>query len=227
MRPDAPVTMSDSRGRARELCATYAAAGDALGWFEALYREASAGDAVVPWADLEPNPHLCEWQRRAAYDFQGKRCLTVGCGLGDDAEYLAAAGGDVVAFDVAGTAIEWCRMRFSGSPVEYVEADVLVPRLEWDRRFDFVFEAYTLQVLPVELRQRVLAHLAGMLAPDGTLLVVSRGRDVSEPLGSMPWPLTREELVKESTLELVTFEDYFDAERPPVRRFRAVFQRAA
>jgi SAM-dependent methyltransferase len=217
----------DKRVRARELCAAYAAEGDSLGWFEALYREARDSGTTVPWADLEPNPHLRDWQRETGYDFRERRCLTVGCGLGDDAEYIATAGGEVVAFDIAPTAIEWCRARFPGSQVEYVEADLLNPPSEWDRRFDFVLEAYTLQVLPAHLRQQALRHLAGVLAPSGTLLVLCRGRDISEPAGSVPWPLTREELLENNALDSVGFEDYFDSESPPVRRFRAAFRRAA
>lgn len=47
-----------------------------------------------------------------------------------------------------------------------------------------------------------------------------------DPPGDMPWPLTREELdAREIGLPLVSFEDYYDAETPPVRRFRAVYRR--
>ena len=43
--------------------------------------------------------------------------------------------------------------------------------------------------------------------------------------GPLPWPLTREELgAGLGALDLVTFEEHFDAEEPPVRRFRAVFR---
>ena len=49
------------RKRARTLAAEAVAAGDPLAWFERLYREADAGTAIVPWADLHPNPHLLTW----------------------------------------------------------------------------------------------------------------------------------------------------------------------
>jgi len=32
--------------------------GDPAGWFETLYAEARDGQAVVPWDDRQPNPHL-------------------------------------------------------------------------------------------------------------------------------------------------------------------------
>jgi SAM-dependent methyltransferase len=220
------MTAQQGRARAQELCAQYAAAGDALGWFEAFYREAREGRTTVPWADLAPNTHLFEWHARSGFDFRDTRCLTVGCGLGDDAEYLAEHGGRVVAFDIAQTAVAWCRERFATSRVEYVAADLLAPPPEWAQQFDFVFEANTLQVLPADLRHEALRHLAGFVAPRGTLLLVCRGREPSDPPGSMPWPLTRDELREGlPMLDLVTLSEHDDAGDPPVRRFRAVFRR--
>jgi SAM-dependent methyltransferase len=216
----------DARSRARALRAQYAAEGKTCEWFEAFYREAREGLTAVPWADLAPNTHLCEWHGQTGYDYRDKRCLIVGCGLGDDAEYLAEHGGRVIAFDIAPTAVAWCRERFPASRVEYTAADLLAPPAEWEQQFDFVFEANTLQMLPAELRPQAMRRLAGLVAPSGTLLVVCRGREPSEPLGPMPWPLTREELITGvGDLDLVTFEEHYDAADPPVRRFRASFRR--
>jgi len=215
------------RTRARALAAEYAARSDALGWFEALYREAEQGRAVVPWADLVPNPHLLDWHTRERYALQGKRCLKVGCGLGDDAEYLARASADVVAFDIAPTAIARCRERFPGTSVEYVAADVLDPPRDWYEQFDFVLEAYTLQVLPSALRPSALGNIARFVRLGGTLLVICRGRDDADPEGQMPWPLTRGEfrMAPELGLREVRFEDFADQETPPVRRFRIEYVR--
>ncbi len=45
---------------------------------------------------------------------------------------------------------------------------------------------------------------------------------------NMPWPLTKEDLdvFKSAGLRQVQFEDYFDQEEPPPRRFRVEYQRA-
>lgn len=43
---------------------------------------------------------------------EGLSAVVVGCGLGDDAEALAAAGFAVTAFDVSGSAIAWAKERF-------------------------------------------------------------------------------------------------------------------
>jgi SAM-dependent methyltransferase len=135
----------------------------------------------------------------------------------------------VVAFDIAPTVIAWCRQRFPQSPVEYVVADVFEPPREWRGSFDFILEAYTLQVLPAEVRSRAMTRIADLLAPGGTLLVICRGRSATEPPGELPWPLTMEELetFTSAGLRQVHVEDYFDQEEPPARRFRVEYQRAS
>lgn len=218
-----------SREEMRRLAQESIERGDATGWFEALYRRASGSWDRVPWADLVANPFLVEWLASPAARSGGRRCLVVGCGLGDDAEALAAAGFDVVAFDVAQTAIDACRSRWRESRVDYAVADVLVPPAAWVRGFDLVFESYTLQVLPPAARAAATATLASLVAPGGRLLVLCRARDRNEPEGRLPWPLTREELDRfiEHGLTQLSCESFFDDESPPVRRFRALYQRLA
>src|SRR5947209_18068479 len=107
-----PIQMSEDSHRAvaRELANLYVEQGDPKGWFEILYRQARGEAAVIPWADLRPNPHLVEWLSRAA--LPAGRALVVGCGLGDDAELLASLGWSVVAFDISAEAIRWAHQRF-------------------------------------------------------------------------------------------------------------------
>lgn len=200
--------------------------GDALGWFEALYQQAGGNPDVVPWADMTANPNLVAWIENEGVVAGGETALVVGSGLGDDAEYLARAGFDVVAFDISTTAIAWCRRRFPNSAVHYCVADLFQPPAEWLGRFDFVFEAYTLQVLPPELRRDAAPRIARFVAPGGSLLVISRGRDAAEDPGPLPWPLTRDEIEGFAAcgLDPVSFEDYIENEEKPVRRFRAVFR---
>jgi SAM-dependent methyltransferase len=213
------------RSRARALARDAIARGEALAWFEALYREAEAGTAVVPWADLVPNPHLVSWLE--ANPTLGGRALDVGTGFGDNAEELARCGLAVVAFDVAATAVARARERFPGSSVRYVVADLLDPPADWRRAFDLVAETYTLQVLPARERGAAVQALRTFVAPAGTLLVIARGREPAEPEGAMPWPLTRGEVeaIAADGLMLTGFEDFFDDEDPPVRRLRATFRR--
>ncbi len=213
------------RARARALAAAALARGDATGWFEELYAGAS-GAAEVPWADLVANPSLLSWLAGREVDGTGRRALKVGSGLGDDAEALAQRGFSVTAFDIAPSAVAWARRRFPDSQVDYVVADVLAPPPAWREGFDLVLEAYTLQVLPADLRPVAARQIADMVAPGGTLLVIARGRGEGEDPGAMPWPLTPDELrAGFEMLTLERFDDFLDDERPPVRRLVAEYRR--
>ena len=216
-----------ARTRARQLAREFVQRGDTTGWFEAVYAQAHFHEQAIPWADMVSNPNLVQWLDRQNAQGQGHRALVVGCGLGDDAEELARRGFEVLAFDISPTAIDWCKKRFLTSQVEYVIADVLATPSAWNGSFDFVFEAYTLQSLPADVRRKAFACLAGTIAQEGTLLVICRGRSPEEHPGNLPWPLTKEELdVFLSTgLQQVQFEDYLDLEEPPARRFRVEYRR--
>lgn len=220
--------MTDAaRANARRLAAEHLRRGDPTGWFEPLYAGANGDPAAIQWADARPNPHLAAWLDRQRIADAGHAALVVGCGLGDDAEQLARGGFAVAAFDVAPTAVAWCRRRFPDSPVRYAVADVLDPPAAWAGAFDLVVEVYTLQVLPPEARRAAMARIAGFVAPGGTLLVVARGRDEADDPGGMPWPLTRAELAAFAAhgLAEAAFEDFADPEEPAVRRFRAEYRR--
>ncbi len=216
-----------SRKIARKLAQEYIQRGDPTGWFDALYSQGAGDPSIIPWADFKVNPNFEEWLSRRNIQGKGKKAVKVGCGLGDDAERLAALGFGVTAFDVSPKAVEWCRKRFPSSPVTYLTQDLFRLPPEWKGAFDFVLECYTLQVLPKDLQTKAIEHISSLIAPKGTLLVIARGREITEPPGEMPWPLLREELRDFETqgLSEVAFERYFDKEDPPVLRFRAEYTR--
>jgi SAM-dependent methyltransferase len=215
------------RKRARELASEYAGKGDPTGWFEALYKEEEQGRSVVPWADRGANPGLLEFWSTHPQSTAGRRALVIACGLGDDAEQLAAWGYDTSAFDISETAIRMARKRFPESKVDFRPADLFQPPAEWNRAFDFVFEANTVQALPFELRTQAMHRIASFVRPAGELLAIVRGREENEPLGELPWPLTRAEMndFVLAGLKQESFEEYFDNEEPPARRFRALYSR--
>ncbi len=222
------MSSDPKRSRARELAASHLAQGDAVGWFESLYAEAAGDSANVPWADLRPNTSLVEWLEGKPIGSDGRLALVVGCGLGDDAEYLAEHGFRVTAFDISPTAVAWCQSRFPRSAVTYEVGDRLAPPPDWRHAFDFVLEVYTLQVLPRELREQAMARSADTVRPGGMLLVICRGRRPEDAEGQMPWPLLRDELsaLERAGLSVETFEEFWDRhEEPPVWRFRACYSR--
>lgn len=201
---------------------------DPTAWFDALYREANGNDGLIPWAERAPNPNLVEWLQRENPASQA-RALVVGCGLGQDAEALSAYGFDVTAFDISPTAIEWARRRIPGTRVDFRVADLFEAPSKWNRAFGFVFESYTVQALPPDLRPRVVQAVADFVAPGGKLLVLARARSEEDPPGDMPWPLTERELrlFEQNGLSMLRLEDYLDREDPPVRRWRALLERTS
>jgi SAM-dependent methyltransferase len=220
--------MAKNRKFAKELAYLYHLQNRPLEWFEDLYQSGKEDMSLIPWADLNPNPNLIEWFKELENIkkiARSKECLVVGCGLGNDAEYLSDCGFVVDAFDISQTAIELCKEKFPNSKVNYFSDDLTKPLLS--KQYDFVFEAYTLQVLPADLRKTAMANLGKFVRPKGQLLLICRARDKKEDKGDMPWPLTKQEINKfRFDFHLLKFEDYFDEyEAPPVRRFRVLFEK--
>jgi SAM-dependent methyltransferase len=200
--------------------------GDPVGWFEALYQQAGGDMSIIPWADMEPNPALVEWFEREQIKAGGKTAVVIGCGLGDDAEYLAAKGYNVTAFDISPTAVAWCRGRYTETKVSYQVADLFTLSPNW--LFDLVVEVYTVQALPIALRERAIHSLARLVETGGYLLAIGRYANAPDEQDLLPWPLTREELdgYSRAGLNEVQVEVFNDQEQPPVRRFRALYRRS-
>ena len=209
------------RVRARELAAEFAERGDAFGWFDAFYKEASGDNEQIPWADLEPNKFFREWAEDFGLRGDGRKALVVGCGLGDDARYLHDLGFDVVAFDISPTAIEWAKRLYGDREIQFEVADLFEPYRGWLGAFDFVLEIYTIQPLPMEMRERVIDSVARFVADDGELVVVTRGREDDEEPEQLPWPLSRRDLSRFETfgLKQTDFRIVPGDEDPPVNRF--------
>jgi len=214
------------------------AAGDPTAWFERVYAAAAAGQTVVPWDRGAPNPFLVPWAKHLADGVaqgddppgvQRNRALVVGCGTGDDAEFIAGLGFDTVAFDISPSAIAAARRRYPHSTAAYQTADLLAPPAAWHRAFDLVVESLTLQALPDPPRRDAIARLGDLVAPAGTLIVIARAREPEEPADGPPWALTRAEIdaLADTGLEPVNIEDLNNPEQEWPRRWRAEFRRPA
>src|SRR5436189_5405400 len=165
--------MTDPEDHARRLAQESLAAYDPTAWFEQLYAQAHLGEAEVPWQRGEPYPALVTWATEHTLNRQGKRAVVVGCGLGDDAEYLADLGFNTVAFDVSKSAIDSARQRFPDSTVDYRTVDLLTPPADLKNAFDLVVEIRTVHSLPRAFRATATANIRQMDRERGTLLVIT------------------------------------------------------
>jgi SAM-dependent methyltransferase len=218
----------DPDERAGHLASEALAAGDPTGWFDRLYAAAEAGQAVVPWDRGAPHYALVGWADAVRVDGPGRRAAVVGCGLGDDAEFVAGLGYETVAFDVAGGAIRAARRRFPRSAVRYVTADVLDPPASWHHAFDLVVESLTVQALPDPPRRAAIASIGRLVAPGGTLIVIALARaDGDDPEPGPPWALSRAEIdsFAGSGLQAVRIEELRDPGPLATHRWRAQFRR--
>jgi SAM-dependent methyltransferase len=225
----------EKRVRTRELAAEFNEKGDPLGWFDALYRESGGDTEKIPWADMAPNRFFREWAEVTGLKGNGQHAMVVGCGLGDDAKYLHDLGFEVTAFDISPTAIEWAKRVYGDTEINFYTADLFKPPASWvaaknppataggtDKAgaFDFVLEIYTIQPLPMEIRERAIDAIAAFVGPAGRLVVVTRGREDDEKVGEVPWPLSKRDLTRfeKNGLREIDFQEIWD-EEDEQRRF--------
>lgn len=197
----------------------------ASAWFNDLYEKHKNNYDNIPWARQAVNPLLHSYIEDRTHVHKGK-ALVIGCGLGDDAHALELAGYDVLAIDVSEVALELAQKRSENSTIRYEKQDIFDMPPKYRAHFDFVFEALTIQSLPIEFREKMINAISETLAPEGKLLVVAhkRKKDMSGP----PWPLTQEEIdlfrvaenLKELSLELHTEESQISSQK-----FRALYQK--
>ena len=165
---------------------------DATSWFDNYYKEANKEMSTIAWAKGEVNPFLQEYLDT----FRGipSKAIVIGSGLGDDAFALYVAGFDVTAIDISEEAIAWSKERFDGAEIDFRVADLFNLPEELLGEFDFVFEAFTIQSLPLALRDRVITAISSLMKPDAHLLAVCNAKLDHEQFEGPPWPLTFNEL---------------------------------
>jgi SAM-dependent methyltransferase len=221
------MTSEDPDEQARRLAADSLAESDPTGWFERLYVAASEGSAAVPWDRGEPHQLLVEWAEARDLAGVGRQALVVGCGLGEDAEFVAGRGFDTIAFDISETAIQTARARHPESVVDYRTADLLDPPTDWDGAFDLVVESLTVQSLPESAHPAAIAQVSRFVRPGGTLLVIAFAGLDGASFDGPPWPLRRDEIESFASdrLAVVGIEDVPNPGSPIAHRWRAEFRR--
>jgi SAM-dependent methyltransferase len=218
--------MDNPKQATQDLAATYAKQGKPNGWFEEFYARAGGDINKIYWADLKVNPLLVNWVEQHPLSTQ-KKAIIIGCGLGDDAEFLALAGYKVIAFDISASAIKMCKQRYPQSQVSYIVADLFNYPDTWIRDFDLVSECNTIQIIKGSARQKAQGAIADLAAKAGNVLVSCRCRNKGEDLESFPLALDREEIdgFKDAGLAEMNFLSYDDEQSPPVPHFFACYRR--
>ncbi len=215
------------RERMKAFAMEYIAQGDFYGWFDAIYRQTEEDSEQIPWVDFEPNRFFVEWSEKTKLEGNGRSALVVGCGLGDEAKYLDDLGFDVTAFDVSEKAIEIAKKIHAKSNIEFVVADLFDPPKEWEKAFDFVAEVYTIQALPMSLRETTIDAIANFVGENGELAVVERHRETDEEPEALPWALSPDDLsvFEANGLKQVSRDEYFGDEDDPITRFVVKYAR--
>ena len=194
----------------------------ASAWFDDLYTEHKEQHENIPWARLEVNPLLKEYLQKTT-QHQGK-ALVIGCGLGDDARAIEVAGYDVVAIDVSQKALELAQERFPESDINFEKQDIFDMPDNYHEYFDFVFEAFTIQSLPVEFRETMIKAVAQTVAAKGKLLLVAHKRE--HMFNGPPWPLEEKELSWfQNDLTQLYYEIHSEASPLSNSRFNVLYQK--
>lgn len=216
------------REHTKQLAMEFIDRGDATGWFDRLYSEAGGDNEKIPWADLEPNRFLVEWSETVNLQGNGRTALVVGCGLGDDAKFLFDLGFKVTAFDVSPKAIEWAKKIHSKTNIEFFTADLFETQNDWKKAFDFVLEVYTIQALPMNLRERTIDAISDFVDANGELVVVTRGRENDEEPSELPWALSPNDLSRFELngLKQLNLTEMLGDEEEPIRRFVVEYKKA-
>lgn len=187
------------RGRPdpHEIAARHLEVGDPTGWFETLYAEADRDHGAIPWVRREAHPYLTGWLADPVVAPPGRRAVVVGCGWGDDAAATAAAGFEVIGFDLAPSAVHRARRRFRRSGIDFRVADLLALPDELVGAFDLVVEVDTVPWLPGVVRDAAMQSIASLAVPNGVAVVVTRLATDERARGEVdgpPWAQAPSEL---------------------------------
>jgi SAM-dependent methyltransferase len=200
-------------------------------WYDEVWSAGERGEVGVPWDRREAHDLLAGWLAESAPrgDTKG-RAVVVGCGLGADAELLAARGFTTTAFDISPAAVRLAQERNAGPSVHYRVADLLDLPGDLVGAHELVVEIYTIQALHPSVRPGAVEGVRRLLAPGGTLFVVQIVREDDEPLSDEPpWLLDRAEMeaLAGDGLETDSLHRVPNAPNPDARdRWRMVLRRA-
>jgi SAM-dependent methyltransferase len=142
--------------------------------FDALYRGESPGEGIAPmttppWDNKAPKESVIAWQTGG---WVHGDVLDIGCGLGDNAVYLAKNGYAVTGLDVSPTALITAEQRAKDAGVDLTFAVADSTKLDgYTDAFDTVIDSGLFHCLDDEGRRRYAAAVHRATRPGATLLL--------------------------------------------------------
>ena len=168
--------------------------------FDALYRGESPAEGVPamsapPWDTKAPKENVVGWQ--AAGLIRGE-VLDIGCGLGDNAVYLAQQGHSVTGLDISPTALITAERRASDAGVDIRFAVADATKLDGHTdAFDTVIDSGMYHCLDDDGKRSYAAAVHRATRPGATLLL-SCFSDANAPDDEWPRPVVSQETLRET-----------------------------
>jgi SAM-dependent methyltransferase len=166
--------------------------------FDALYRGESPGEGIAPvatppWDNKAPSESVIGWQ---AGGWIHGDVLDIGCGLGDNAIYLAKNGHPVTGLDISPTALLTAEQRAKDAGVDVTFAVADSTKLDgYTAAFDTVIDSGLFHSLDDDGRRSYVAVVHRATRPGATLLL-SCFSDVN-PAGEDWRPSVSEETLRD------------------------------
>jgi SAM-dependent methyltransferase len=142
--------------------------------FDALYRGESPGEGIAPmtrppWDTKAPKENVIAWHRGG---WVHGDVLDIGCGLGDNAIYLARNGYAVTGLDISPTALITAERRALGAGVQVRFAVADATRLEgYTEAFDTVIDSGMFHCLDDDAKRHYAVAVHRATRPGATLLM--------------------------------------------------------